>query len=216
MSEKKFYCICDMGCKYETLNREQILTAITQAVSEGTIGDVDTGFVTTIKTINGKAVKFFFGTQSEYEALTDEEKTGLFAIITNDTSKEAFENAIEELRAEYDGLRESLAKGEFAANGLKITNITREYDAKLTESGYYLISVDGGSPNAGVSMGDYMCLVYWRQGYSVVTTAWHTGTETINLKIDGDGNISFIMILNNDPSTKTTMGNAICFAKIGE
>ena len=86
------------------MTKEQILAAITQAVQEGTIADVDTGFVTTLKTINGKGLKFFFGTQAEYETLTAAEKSSLFAIITNDTSREAFLTAVEELQNRAESL----------------------------------------------------------------------------------------------------------------
>lgn len=123
MADRKYYVICELGCKFESMTKEQILTAIAQAVSEGRIRDIDTGFVTTIKTINGKALKFFVGTQSEYEALTDEEKSGLFAIITNDTSKEALENALAELQTNYDALTKNLADGSFVV-------------AKATNAGY--------------------------------------------------------------------------------
>lgn len=95
MSVKK-YCYCENNCKYETLDKEEIYAAITQAVNEGTIGDCDTGFVSTIKTINGQPLRFFVGTQAEYDALSD--KNNLFAIITNDTTKEGIFAALEEMR----------------------------------------------------------------------------------------------------------------------
>lgn len=113
MADRKYYVVCDYGCKFESMTKEQILTAIMQAVENGEIRDVDIGFVTTIKTVNGKRLKFFFGEQSEYEALTDEEKDDLFAIITNDTSKKALENAIAVLQKNYEALTESLADGSF-------------------------------------------------------------------------------------------------------
>ena len=97
MADRKYYVMCDSGCKFESMTKEQILTAITQAVNEGTVGNIDTGFSTTIKTVNGKPLKFFFGTQSEYEALTVEERKNLFALITNDTTKEALFSALENL-----------------------------------------------------------------------------------------------------------------------
>ena len=113
MADRKYYVICDAGCKFESMTREQILTAIMQAVNEGTISDIDAGFVQTIKTINGKQVKFFVGQQSEYEKLSDEEKTNLFALITNDTTKEAFLEAIEGIAKDLQGLKDNLATGLF-------------------------------------------------------------------------------------------------------
>ena len=97
MSTPKVYVLCGQNCKYESMTKEQILAAIVQAVNEGTIGNVDTGFITTIKTITGTPLSFFVGTQAEYDALTDDQKLNLFAIITNDTTKEGLLASLEEI-----------------------------------------------------------------------------------------------------------------------
>lgn len=97
MATPTVYVLCDNNCKYEGMTKEQILAAITQAVESGTIGNCDTGFITTIKTINGLPLKFFVGTQAEYDLLSKDAKQNLFAIITNDTTKEGLLNAINEL-----------------------------------------------------------------------------------------------------------------------
>ncbi len=107
MADRKYYVLCEQNCKFESMTKEQILTAITQAVTSGKIRDVDTGFVTTIKTINGKPLRFFVGTQSEYEALTD--KQNLFAIITNDTNKESIEAILEDLQKNVESNAEEIS-----------------------------------------------------------------------------------------------------------
>ena len=107
------YVICSNNCKYEGLTKEQILTAITQAVNEGSIGNIDTGFVTTIKTINGLPLRFFVGTQPEYEALTEEQKQGLYAIITNDTTASSMADMLTMLDATLTEHIETIGK-EFA------------------------------------------------------------------------------------------------------
>lgn len=84
----KVYVICDQNCKFEGMTKEQIFTAIMQAVETGEIGDINAGFVQTIKTINGVPLKFFVGTQSLYDTLSEEDKQNLFALITDDTSSE--------------------------------------------------------------------------------------------------------------------------------
>lgn len=104
--ERKYYVLCEQNCKFESMTKEQILTAISQAVNEGTIGDIDTGFVTKIRTINNKDLKFFVGQQSEYELLTNAEKDNLFAIITNDTTKEALLQAISDLQKREETLED--------------------------------------------------------------------------------------------------------------
>lgn len=97
MSTPSVYVICDNNCKYEGMTKEQILTAIAQAVESGTVGNIDVGFITTIKTITGTPLQFFVGKQAAYEKLTAEQKHNLFAIITDDASKENIEKALADL-----------------------------------------------------------------------------------------------------------------------
>lgn len=47
-----------------------------------------------IKTVNGTVLRFFVGEQSVYDTLTNAQKQGLFAIITDDKTKEEIWNAI--------------------------------------------------------------------------------------------------------------------------
>ena len=129
MSVKK-YCYCDNNCKYETLDKEEILTAISQAVATGSIGNCDTGFITTIKTITGKPLKFFVGTQEEYEVLTAAQKQNLFALITNDTTKEGLLRSIEELKTSHSELRQGLISGSF-----KVKNATNADRATTDQYG---------------------------------------------------------------------------------
>lgn len=162
MSERKVYAICDTNCRYETLTKEEIYAAIMQAVQSGSIGDVDTGFITTVKTINGKGLKFFVGEQHEYEALTAEQKEGLFAIITNDTTKDGVIAAITELAAKTDtqekwrgdvmGGATAVPKAE-AASGLAFT-LCKTHDYTHTDAGVrcdldyktvYFVKVKGGA-----------------------------------------------------------------------
>lgn len=130
------YVICDANCKWESMTREQILTAITQAISTGEITDVDTGFVRTIKTINGLPLKFFVGSQSEYDELSTADKQNLFAIITNDTTREGLLTAIEDLQnavAEEQSRVNNIINGNttvaksknasFATEALKATSV---------------------------------------------------------------------------------------------
>lgn len=85
MSTPKVYVYCDQNCKREGMTKEQILAAITQAVETHAIADVDTGFVTTLKTVNGTYIQLFLGTQAEWQAFPNDQKTNVFAVITDDT-----------------------------------------------------------------------------------------------------------------------------------
>lgn len=95
--ERIYYVICADGCKFESMTKEQILAAITQAVETGEIKDVDTGFVTTIKEQNsGAGLTFWVGTSAEYNAL-ETKATNCFYIITDDTYSDNINTAIEEM-----------------------------------------------------------------------------------------------------------------------
>ena len=107
MTTPTVYVICDQNCKFEGMTKEQILTAIMQAVEGGEIKDVDTGFITTIKTINGVPLKFFVGEQAVYDELSDDDKENLFAIITNDTTKEGLFAAIKQIEDNIESLTEN-------------------------------------------------------------------------------------------------------------
>lgn len=136
MPTPKVYVICDQNCKFEGMTKEQILTAITQAVNNGTIGNLDTGFITTIKTITGTPLKFFVGEQSEYEALTDDQKENLFAIITNDETKNGILTILETLQTNYTKLREGLESGDIevakAASAMSATSVNAIIPTEIT------------------------------------------------------------------------------------
>lgn len=118
----KVYVLCDLNCKFEGMTKEQILTAIANAVSTGEIGDINTGFVQTIKTINNIPLKFFVGTQAEYNALTAEDKRNLYAIVTDDDSITNIESAIAELLENYNHLTDGLNSGSIVVNKAESAN----------------------------------------------------------------------------------------------
>lgn len=95
MSERKYYCICDSNCKFETMTKEQILAAIAQAATTGLVYDANAAVVSKVKESNaGGSVTFWVGTQAQYNALESVEKNCMY-IITDDTYKEDVERAIE-------------------------------------------------------------------------------------------------------------------------
>lgn len=82
---RKYYVFCDSNCKFEGMTKEQIITAITQAINTGTIKDIDTGFVTKIKEQNaGKQLTFWVGKQSQYNALTEKDENCFYIIADDD------------------------------------------------------------------------------------------------------------------------------------
>lgn len=83
---RKYYVICEDNCKFESMTKEQILTAIEQAASTGTIQDIDTGFVTKIKERNrNTALSFWVGTSAEYNAIAEKQQN-CFYILTDETT----------------------------------------------------------------------------------------------------------------------------------
>lgn len=89
-----FYVVSDDKCFYEGMTKEQILTAITQAISTHQISDVDTGFVTTLKEANqNKPMSFWVGTTAEYNAI-EEKLDDCIYLLTDDTELEDLEALI--------------------------------------------------------------------------------------------------------------------------
>lgn len=98
MAERTYYVIAGDNCKFESMTKEQILAAITQAVSTGEIKDVDTGFVTKLKEKNkGEQLSFWVGTTSEYNSIQTKE-LNCFYILTDDTIKSEILNDIADLQ----------------------------------------------------------------------------------------------------------------------
>lgn len=71
MSERKFYVICDDDCRFEGMTKEQILTAIQQAVTDGHVSDPDSAVFSKIKeTKSESAIQFWVGTEAEFNKLS--------------------------------------------------------------------------------------------------------------------------------------------------
>jgi hypothetical protein len=93
-----FYVICDDDSKHESMTKEQILAAITQAIETGNIGNIDTGFVTKLKEQNnGSAVTIWVGTQAQYNAIENKAQNCLY-IITDDTTGADIEKMFDEVK----------------------------------------------------------------------------------------------------------------------
>lgn len=128
----KVYALCDINCKWETLTKEQILTAIANAIETGEIGDVNTGFVQTIKTINDIPLKFFVGTQAQYDALSAGDKLNLYAIITDDESITNIERSIRALEINQENLLNGLNNGTIVVRKAMFTeNVENAKNAEL-------------------------------------------------------------------------------------
>lgn len=146
--ERKYYVICEDKCLFEAMTKEQTLAAIEQAVTTGTIKNVDTGFITKIKEQNAAAPLFFWvGTQAEYNALADK-AANCFYIITDDTTfpdlNAAFEDLSKEFAATAEAMGEQINGFRNSIGALLYTNTAGNSIAGVTVpelNNYHLICV---------------------------------------------------------------------------
>ena len=109
MAERNYYVLCDDNCKFPAMSKEQILTAIEQAITTGEIKDVDTGFVTKIKETNAnKALSFWIGPQAEYNALTERAENCFYIITDEPDINETLNDFNDKLSALDDSLNKSV------------------------------------------------------------------------------------------------------------
>ena len=94
--ERQYFCLRNDNCRFPTMTAEQILAAIAEATGN-TPTSIDDAFITKIKEINGNtALKFWVGTQAQYNALTPESDT--YYIIKDDTFKADTEASIKSMQ----------------------------------------------------------------------------------------------------------------------
>lgn len=128
----------------------------------------DTGLIGSIETVQGNPLHFFVGTQAEYDALSDDKKQNLFAIITDETPSEALFEALEPLingstpvryaeqvkstMVDLGGYSDS--RGIDVVLNMNTTYIFFESEEGNTERGYtYILHV--GDKNAGSDSGKF-------------------------------------------------------------
>lgn len=121
---RKYYCVCDSNCRFETMTKEQILTAIAQAVADGKVSNVDAGFITKVKETNGgNYVTFWVGSQAEYNALPEIQNNCLY-IISDETTKRDIERLIANVKETADGALQTAGgtmTGALKTNGIILT-----------------------------------------------------------------------------------------------
>lgn len=117
--ETKVYALDDGKNAHETMTKEQIVAAIMQAVNEGTISDIDAGFITKIQEMNRKGeLQFWVGTMAEFNALGTKDPDTLY-LFTDDPTVEDLEAAIE---AVQNGLGAQVSALETSLSDYKDSN----------------------------------------------------------------------------------------------
>lgn len=67
----KFYVLCDDDCRYEGMTKEEILTAIEQALEQGYVSDPDGAVFSKIREIRaGGTAQLWVGTEAEFNAIS--------------------------------------------------------------------------------------------------------------------------------------------------
>ena len=117
MSERKYYCMCESNCRYETMTKEQILSAITQACSGVAVIDPDASPISKVKEANaGKSVTFWAGTQAQYNALANKDPYCVYLITDSTKDADIAASILEALTAAQDAAA-AAAKAQETADG---------------------------------------------------------------------------------------------------
>lgn len=191
-AETKVYALCGKNCRHETLTKEQIYAAIAEYAETGTFSDKDTGFITTIKTINGAAIKFFAGTAAAYNELTEEEKENLFAIITNDATITTLFETVGRIETALEGLQEVLRDGSFIVKGA-------EEAATADKLKKTLLYQNADGLEVAVLLDDPIPLDHslkgktieiWYSTEKAIGTNTSAGKQAVKLKVDPDMDIT--------------------------
>ena len=110
MESGKYYVIGYGNNFLESMTKEQILAAITQAVESHEITDVDTGFVTKLKEQkSGAPLMFWVGSTAEYNSI-ETKASNCFYILTDDTELEDLTAEIARIDAEITEMQEKKGK----------------------------------------------------------------------------------------------------------
>jgi hypothetical protein len=144
---------------FKAMTKEEVLAAIVQAVEGGTVGDIDTGFVTIIKEQNkGQGLMFWVGTTAEYEALTTKPNNVLY-IKTDDTSAADINNAIAAVQSSLGDLNNAIAAAQSSLGDLnnRVGNMENLF---ANDSGWQTLTISstqGGfsAPTSGNKIPSY-------------------------------------------------------------
>lgn len=97
LDEKNVYALDSGKNSFLTMTKEQILTAIAQAVSTGEIKDIDAGFITKIQEMNDQNVlQIWVGTMAEFEELQEKHENMLY-LFTDDPTVNDIEAVLNDL-----------------------------------------------------------------------------------------------------------------------
>ncbi len=187
-NERTYYVISDDNCKFESMTKEQIITAIAQYMDSGEITDVDTGFITTLKEQNhNTGLTFWVGTQAEYNAL-ETHIPNCFYIIADDTTVDDLEEAVVELQAAVNsitGKNGDVLLNETVATGVCDIAFTGEHP--ITDFSVVLVEANGVAAVCGLYKSGTTVYI-GGMGVAPTTSAGTMITTAINLTANAETN----------------------------
>jgi hypothetical protein len=132
---RKYYVLCDNNCKFESMTKEQIITAIAEATG-ATPTNIDDAFITKIKEQNkGVAVKVWIGTTAEYNAIAEKDAYTVY-IKTDDTRAAEIDAAIKALQTELEKLYAGGLATDLEIADSKTTVNVAAFDYFILENNY--------------------------------------------------------------------------------
>lgn len=119
----KPYLYCDDDCRHEGMTKEQILTAIQQAIETGYVSDPDGAVISRLREINkGGAARVWVGTEAEYNALSPAPAAqklavrmgadGVLYICTDDSTLGDYDNHANNKENPHDVTLEQVVSGK--------------------------------------------------------------------------------------------------------
>lgn len=115
---RTYFVICEDNCKFESMTKEQIITAIEEAT--GNIpGDIDDAFITKIKEMNANnQLKWWVGTEAQYNALEEKDLTTLY-VIYDASEYDDLLLEIQELQEQIKALNEKAPMYQYSTTDLE-------------------------------------------------------------------------------------------------
>lgn len=127
-----FYVLDENNNKVEALDKEGVLAVLAQAIADGSLENVtaDAAFISKVKCcVSGETHKMAFITQTKYNELVAAGKLqeNTYYFITDDTSYEDLDEALNKINAELTSLDKRATALENKGFKLKASNITSKY-----------------------------------------------------------------------------------------
>ena len=116
MADRNYYVICEDGCRFEAMTKEQIIAAIAEATGNTPTG-IDNAFITKIKDLNaGGNLSFWVGTSAQYNAIAEKDPSVIY-ILTD-------ESTLSDLALLVADMKKTLENHSTQLNGLTQTVTT--------------------------------------------------------------------------------------------